>query len=187
MILGLTGTNGAGKGSIVDYLVQEKGFAHYSVRDFVVEEVKRRGLELNRTTIGETATDLRRVHGGDYFAALFLQKAKEEGLDNVIIESVRTVAEAEYLKSHGAYVVAIDAPKEVRYGRISGRGSHTDKVSFEDFLAQEAAEFTAKDPNDPSQMNFKVVMENANYSINNDGSLPELHHKIEEMLEVLKA
>ena len=49
--IGITGTLGAGKGTIVDYLVQNRGFVHYSVRAFLIEEIKRRGLEANRDTI----------------------------------------------------------------------------------------------------------------------------------------
>ena len=42
--IGITGTLGAGKGTIVDYLVKNRGFVHYSVRAFITEEIKRRGL-----------------------------------------------------------------------------------------------------------------------------------------------
>ena len=41
-IIGITGTIGAGKGTIVDYLVKEKGYVHYSVREFLAEEVDAR-------------------------------------------------------------------------------------------------------------------------------------------------
>ena len=36
-IIGITGTIGAGKGTIVDYLVKQKNFKHYSVRNFLIE------------------------------------------------------------------------------------------------------------------------------------------------------
>ncbi|MDR0438308.1 MAG: AAA family ATPase, partial [Bacteroidales bacterium] len=51
MIIGITGTIGAGKGTIVDYLVSQKGFLHFSVRDFLSEEIERRGLPVNRDTM----------------------------------------------------------------------------------------------------------------------------------------
>ena len=182
MILGVTGTNGAGKGAVVEYLVKKKGFTHYSVRDLIIEEVLRRGLPLNRTNIGETATSMRAEFSPSYFVEEFLKRAKEEGREDVIIESIRTLKEAEYLKEHGAYLVGVDAPVEERYRRITARGSVTDHVSFEDFRAQEDAEYSPKDATDPSQMNVLGVLRGADYTLMNDGAHEELSGKIEEML-----
>ena len=47
MIIGLTGSFGAGKGVVVDYL-KTKGFKHYAARDFITEEINRRNLPVNR-------------------------------------------------------------------------------------------------------------------------------------------
>lgn len=185
MILGITGTNGAGKGSVVTYLVEEKRFTHFSVREKIIEEVKRRGLELNRTNIGETGTSLRREHGANYFTDTFLATAREQGADNVVIESIRTLAEAAYLREQGGKVLAVDAPVEVRYERIINRGSVTDKVSFEDFRLQEDVEYRPKDITDSTQMNVLGVIETADHVLVNDGSLEELGGKIEAILTEL--
>lgn len=182
MILGVTGTNGAGKGAVVEYLVNVKGYTHYSVRDLIIEEVERRGLPLNRTNIGETATSMRAEFSPSYFPEVFIERAKQSGEENVVIESIRTLKEAEYLKEHGAYLVGVNAPVEERYRRITARGSVTDHVSFEDFRAQEDAEYSPKDATDPSQMNVLGVLERADYTVINDGTVEELSAKIEDML-----
>ena len=39
LIIGITGTLGAGKGTVVEYLVEKKGFDHYSVRAFLLKEI----------------------------------------------------------------------------------------------------------------------------------------------------
>ena len=57
--IGITGTLGAGKGTIVDYLVKSRGFEHYSVRAFITEEIKRRGLPVNRDSMTQVGNDLR--------------------------------------------------------------------------------------------------------------------------------
>ena len=64
--IGITGTLGAGKGTIVDYLVKNRGFVHYSVRAFLTEEIKRRGLEVNRDTMAMVGNDLRAKHTPSY-------------------------------------------------------------------------------------------------------------------------
>ncbi len=182
MILGITGTNGAGKGSVVNYLVDNKGFIHFSVRERIIDEVKRRGLELNRTNIGETGTSLRREHGANYFTDTFITIAREQGAENIVIESIRTLAEAAYLREQGGKVIAVDAPVEVRYERVTSRGSVTDNVSFEDFRFQEDAEYRPKDISDSTQMNVLGVIETADHVIINDGSLEELHTQIDAVL-----
>jgi dephospho-CoA kinase len=185
MILGITGTNGAGKGSVVDYLVREKAFTHYSFRDLITEEVIRRGLEVIRPNMGAVGTDLRTLHGPAYFTDTFIARAEAEGRQNIIMESVRALAEAENIRAHGGFTVGVDAPEELRYARITERKSATDRVSFEEFRAQEDAEYYTKDPNDPAQMNVLGVLAAADYTLVNDGTLTELHAKIEAMLEEL--
>ncbi len=187
MILGITGTNGAGKGAVVDYLVHQKGFTHYSVRELIIEEVEKRGLELNRINIGETGTDMRRIYEPAYFTNTFIARGKDSDVQDIVIESIRTLIEAENIRSHGGYTVGVDAPLALRYERIQSRGSVTDKVSMEDFRHQEDLEYSPKDPSDPTQMNVLGVLEAADYTLINEGTLQELSGKIESMLSELKA
>ena len=63
IIIGITGTLGAGKGSVVSYLRYWKQFVHYSVSGFISEEIARRGLTGNRDTMRSVANDLRAQYG----------------------------------------------------------------------------------------------------------------------------
>jgi dephospho-CoA kinase len=186
MILGITGTIGAGKGTVVDYLVKKHGFTHYSVRDAITEEILRRGLPVNRPNLNEVATDLRRTHGPSHFGDFFRARAEEQGVTDFIIESIRNPKEAERIHEHGGFILVVDAPEHARYERVVGRGSHTDKVTFEEFQVQEAREMTSEDPSDPSYMDIKAVMRMADATIMNDGSLKQLEAKIEDALTKLK-
>jgi len=40
LIIGITGTLGAGKGTIVEYLVKNKNFKHYSVSGYLITKKK---------------------------------------------------------------------------------------------------------------------------------------------------
>lgn len=184
MILGITGTIGAGKGTVVDYLVT-KGFTHYSVREALVEEIQKRGLPVNRTNMNEVATDLRRTHGPTYFGDLFRTQAEKENVSKFIIESIRNPKEAEKIKSLGGFLIVVDADKHIRYERIVGRGSETDDVSFEEFVAHEEREMTTENPEDPAFMDIRAVIAMADATIMNDGTLEELHAKIDEALAKL--
>ena len=46
VIIGITGTLGAGKGTIVDYLVNKKSFYHYSVSGYLKEELQKQLLPI---------------------------------------------------------------------------------------------------------------------------------------------
>ena len=59
-IIGITGTHGAGKGTVTNYLVNKKGFKHYSARDFIVDEIKKRSLLVDRDSMREVSNDLRK-------------------------------------------------------------------------------------------------------------------------------
>ena len=72
MIIGVTGTIGAGKESVVDYLVS-KGFAYFSFSKLIREEAKQRGFGMDRQSL-EDLGDLIRKENGDvgYFAKKIL-------------------------------------------------------------------------------------------------------------------
>lgn len=178
--IGITGTLGAGKGTIVDYLIEKKGYVHYSVRAYLTEEIKRRGLEVNRDTMTMVGNDLRATHSPSYIVEQLYENAQASG-KNCIIESVRTPGEVAALRGKpNFYLFAIDADPKVRYERIVIRGSETDHVSFETFIANEQREMTSDDPN---KQNLKVCIDQADYCFDNGGSIEELRNKVEEVLQ----
>jgi len=179
MIIGITGSDGGGKGTVVDYLVT-KGFTHYSSREFIVAEIERQGLPVDRNQMRLTANELRAEHGNEFVVKQAYEKAQREGKDMVVIESIRALAEAKYLKDQGGILLSIDADPVVRYERVQARRSDTDKVTYEEFLAHE--ELEKNDP-DPNGMQKTKVMVLADYTITNDGSLEELQAKVDEFLE----
>lgn len=184
IIIGVTGTIGAGKGTVVDYLVKKKGFQHYSVRAYLLEEIKKRGLPENRDSMVLVANELRAQNSPSYIVDELFKQAQASGQD-CIIESIRTPGEAESLKKQGNfYFLAVDAEAKTRYQRIVLRKSETDQVSFEEFLANEKREMESDDPN---KQNLKKCIQMANFVLNNDGSFEDLNNKVEKIIEEIKS
>lgn len=178
MVIGITGTDGAGKGAVVDYLVNKKGYKHYSSRALITAEIEARGLNSTREIMREVANDMRKQYGLDVIVTTALKKAADE--DAIVIESIRAVAEAEALKAAGGVLLAVDADQQLRYERITGRQSASDKVTFTEFVAHEELEMNDPDPNG---MQKAAVIKMADYTIMNDTSLEELHDNIEQFLK----
>ncbi len=177
IIIGITGTISAGKGAVVDYF-KVKGFVHYSVRAFLAEEVKRRGLPLNRDNTTIVANDLRTKYSSGYIIETIFNQAKAAG-KNCIIESVRALGEVDFLKKQPHFVLlAVDADPKIRYNRAVSRGSELDHVTFEKFVSDEQREIS----DDPTKGNLLGCIKRADFVIMNDGSLVDLHAKIDAIL-----
>lgn len=183
MLLGITGTDGAGKGTLVEYLVREKGFTHYSARAIWLEEIARQGIEPTRANMRLVANEFRKSHGNDFLITHYLKRIRKDGVEDAVIESIRTTAEAETLKRNGGILIAIDADQEVRYGRVQKRRSSSDQVSFEQFVEHEKLE--SNDPN-PHGMQKQKVISMADYTVLNSKSVSELYESIEEVFKKIQ-
>ena len=177
MIIGITGTIGAGKGAVVNIL-KKKGFRHYSVREFLINEIKKRGLPINRDSMVSVANQIREVNGPSFIVEKLYEKAIQDKYS--IIESIRTIGEAEKIKELGGILLAVDANPEKRYSRVLTRQSETDNISFEKFLEDEKREMFSANPYEQNLSGCKNL---ADYVLNNDKTLDFLEKKVDEILE----
>lgn len=180
MIIGITGTLGAGKGTVVEFLKQ-KGFRHFSVREFLIQEIKKRNLPINRDSMVAVANYLREQNSPSYIVEQLFEKAKQE--ENAIIESIRTPAEAEMIRKKQGFLLAVDAKPELRYSRIITRQSETDNISFEEFIENEKREMFSVDPN---HQNLSTCIRLADFILENNKDLENLKKQVNIFLEKIK-
>jgi dephospho-CoA kinase len=182
IVIGITGTLGAGKGTIVEYLIEKRGFVHFSVRGFLVKELEKRGMPVNRDTMTSLANELRAQHSPSYITDELYMQAKAGG-KNSVIESIRTPGEITSLRAKGNfYLFAVDADPRVRFERIKLRKSSTDNIDYETFLANEKREMTATDPN---KQNLSKCISEADFVFDNNGDLETLYKQLEQVLNKL--
>ncbi|MCX6705836.1 MAG: AAA family ATPase [Candidatus Woesebacteria bacterium] len=179
IVIGITGTLGAGKGTVVDYLVNKKGFKHYSVGDYLKEKLIKKEVEPNRDNLREVANQIMEKYGPDYITRKLFLKAKKEK-EGVIIESIRNPKEAEFIRTQkNGYLFAVDANQKTRYLRIQKRNSEKDNITFKKFKEQEKKESQSKDPN---AQNLPKCISMADYKFDNNGTINKLYEKVEKVI-----
>jgi dephospho-CoA kinase len=184
MIIGITGTLGAGKGTATEYLVQ-KGFKHFAVSDtYLRGEAVKRGIEPTREARRDIANEVRAKGPTKLMEALYEIAVPDiEAGHGVVIEPQHTAAEVRFIQEKGGIVLSVDADLETRYERIKKRGSAKDHVSFEEFAAEQRREMAS---NNPDENNLGAAIAAADYQLTNSGTLEALHAQIDEVLKQLK-
>ena len=177
MVIGLTGTNGAGKTVVCEYL-KTRGFSYFSLSDEIREELARRSEPPTRQNLIEMGNQLRRSFGPAALAERV--KAKLELGHNYVVDSVRNPAEVESLRRlPDFHLLHIDAPVETRYQRARDRRDARVPATFEEFVAQEQREMHS---DDPAAQQLRACYEMADEKLINDAGKEDLQKGIDELV-----
>ena len=177
MIIGITGTFAAGKDTVADYL-KSKGFECFSLGDEVRQIAKERGVELTRDSQREMGNTIRDELGDDYLAKRVMQKAKSE---KVAIAGIRQPGEIRFLKTQpDFYLIAVDAPIELRFERMSARHRTGDPENIEVLREKEEKEMRSEGKN---AQKIGECMEMADFTVTNDGDIEKLQKEVDGVLE----
>ena len=173
-LIGLTGTNGAGKGESARFFV-DSGFAFFSLSDIIRRELEVRGLEENRDNLIRTGNELRETSGADVLARRVMALIS----DHSVIDSIRNPEEIAALREFpGFLLLALDAPVGVRYERTRKRGRNESSRTLEEFQAKEAEEWSDR----KTRQQLHACIRLADHVIQNDGTLDELRAQLEKFL-----
>ncbi|MGH9340662.1 MAG: deaminase [Acidobacteriota bacterium] len=181
MIIGLTGANGSGKGTVADFL-KSKGFYYYSLSDVIRDEIRSRNQEITRELLVDTGNELRSKHGAGYLAEKILERLEKDR--NQVVDSFRNPSEVKVFRNGGNfYFVGVEADTEVRFNRLRERGRESDPMEYEEFLALEQRE--AANPSWQGQQ-LAACLKMADFTLVNNGSISDLHQKASSLLQQLK-
>lgn len=192
-IIGLGGTNGAGKDTVGQILAEEFGYWFFSFTGLFRQECQKRGLPVIRENTRMISAEWRRESG----LATLIDRSMEqftaaggfEKYKGIVMSSLRNPYEADRIHELGGTVIWVDADPKVRYARVQknaaqrGRTSE-DLVSFEDFMQHELDEMHPPKGADEAVLNGAAVKDRADIFISNN--TPDIKNLVAEVAKKLQ-
>lgn len=175
MIIGLTGLAGCGKDTIANYLKEKYGYRMLVFSDVLIEEAKKRGIEPTKMNLSVLGDEMREKEGNAVLAKRLLDKIDPER--EYVISGFRSPEEVFTIQNEvlDFVLVYIDADKNIRFKRRKAEDPQTEKDFFE------------RDERDIQNKGLAKVIEMADYTIKNNGSLQDTYKAIDELLEKIES
>lgn len=188
-IIGLAGTNGAGKDAVGAILADRHGYFFYSLTELLREECRRRGIPESRENTRMISAEWRRESGNlavliDRSMDVFEQAGGLAKFKGFVMSSYRNPGEVDRLHELGGSLIWVDADPRIRYERIQKNAAarnraDTDNKTFEQFQQEEYDEMHPPADADAAVLNTAAVKERADIFIMNDGNtMDELDHTL---------
>lgn len=180
VIIGLTGPNASGKGTVAEIL-KELGFAYHSLSDQVRKEALARGLTTSREDLIRVGNLLRETDGPGALAKRVLSELGRRDT----VDSIRNPGEVQTLRDglSNFILLGVSAEPEVRYQRARRRARAGDSIgSFEEFRQKEALENSS----DPKAQQLKATLQCSDRMIDNNGSLEALRKRVVGLVQELE-
>ena len=178
--LALVGMPGAGKTICAAHL-KRAGFFTLRFGAIVVDEVRRRGLEVNPPNERIVREDLRKQHGMAAMALIALPRLHDalNRQRNIIIDGLYSFSEYRLLdQTLGAplILVAVAAPRQLRYERLANRAVRP----------LSAAEARQRDMQEIEQLEKGGPIAMADFTLLNDKSPASLLRQLDDLLNQLQ-
>lgn len=180
-VIGLAGTNGAGKDAVGHILADKHGYLFVSVTTLLRNEAQRRNLPVERKNLRLISAEWRRELGlGVLVDKAIAEYEKDAGkYQGVVMASLRNPGEADRVHEFGGTMVWVDAEPRIRYDRVRANAASRDRAeednkSFEQFLAEEAAEMHRPAGGDSATLDSAAVKSRCDVFIDNGGDRLEL-------------
>ena len=184
IIIGIAGTNGAGKDTVGRILAERHGYLFVSVTDVLRAELKRQGYPVDREHLRELSSSWRREFGYSVLIDRALETFKSAlasgSYAGMAVASLRNPYEVDRIHELEGQVWWVDADPRLRFERIQRNAATRaraaeDEKTFEEFLAEEEAEMHSS--GDEATLNMSAVKAKCDVELQNGGSDLELLEK----------
>lgn len=179
LIIGLVGEKLAGKDTASNYLVQKYGAGHFRfthILDAILEDLD---MPISRKNEIDLGLSLRKVFGPHVLVEALGHRINKSWEKIIVVNGIR-MDELDVVKQWDAKIIYITAPLELRFKRYKSRHEKDDDgvMDLESFKAQESG---------PTEEAIPELGKQADFRIDNIGSLDELYKKVDEVLNSLQS
>jgi len=174
-IIGLTGQISSGKTTAAKYLAEKFNGKIFGFSGPLRDILNRLHLPLERSNMANLSEIIRAQFGNDLISRTIASDIAEDPCDFIILEGIRRTPDFETMKSlPGFRLISISADSKIRWERMTKRGQNTDDATktYEVFLEDEQAE---------ADRDIPVVMDLAEATLDNNGSVEELYAQLEKL------
>ncbi|HVI69117.1 MAG TPA: hypothetical protein VM581_01540 [Magnetospirillaceae bacterium] len=192
-IIGLAGSNGAGKDSVGAILADHHKYWFFPFTELFRAECRRRGIEVTRPHTRMISIAWREQSGLATLVDRSMQAFEDAGgfnaYNGIVMSSLRHPAEAERIHELGGTVIWIDADPRIRYDRIqagaSSRGrAGEDNKTFDQFLQEEQDEMHRAPGAGEATLNTAAIKPLADVTLINDAGFETLHAQLASSLRL---
>lgn len=171
------GMPGAGKSVCVNFL-KERGLPSAYFGGITLDEIQRRGMEVNEASERLVREDIRAKEGKGAYAVRIIKQVEqlfEEGHNTVVVDGLYSWTEYKIFKQSfgdSAIIIAIVTPAPLRHERLAKR--EVRPLTKEEAVARDYAEIEHLEKGGP--------IANADYYLANDRNVEELETDLQKLL-----
>jgi len=177
-VIGAVGDIGSGKDEVLKYLRDRYGVPYISTGDIVRQMALEERVEGTRENLEAISKRCFTDMGRGCFVRMAGQEIIKSGWKVAGISGVRSPEDVAVMKemfSSGFILVRVDInDPRVRFERVRLRGERRDPLTWEAFLEQ--------DRNEEQEFQISSAEALADYSLDNSGTLEELHRQIDQLV-----
>ena len=175
IVIGFVGLPGAGKTVALESVLDLGEIA--TLGNVVRQEADSRNLLHTDENLGLIGKELRKEFGEDIVARRLVEIVKAIPTKVIFIDGLRSMFEVEIFRNYWKFpIIAFVVDDKLRHERLMERGREDDSLNIDDLKER-----------DNREINYGLleVIENANYKINNNGTIEELQKKTRTIVELV--
>lgn len=180
IILGVSGEIASGKDTVGDYLAETHGVAKLRFSQPLRDILDRLSLNQDREHMAKLSLYLRKAFGEDILSRVILREAESSVANFIVVDGIRRLPDMVHMETdEHFYFCYVDATPEKRFERLTKRRQNTDDASKTETQFEKDAQLE-------TEIGIRDLREQAEFVIDNNGTLEELKAQVDEMVAVLR-